>query len=81
MEVDKKYVVVHARRFQNTSHPIIKLTIRYSEHETLDIFLPWRFSDLFTPGGIDIINTSSVRSIFAFKGLDESRQYFVLGFE
>jgi hypothetical protein len=49
MEANKKYVVVHARRFQNTSHPIIKLTIQYSEHEMLDIFLPWRFSDPFTP--------------------------------
>jgi hypothetical protein len=76
MEVNKKYVIVHAKRFHNTSHPI-----QYSEHETLDIFLPWRFSDLFTHTFIDIINTAYVRPILVFKGLDESRQYFVLGFE
>jgi hypothetical protein len=64
----------------NGSSTLIQLTIQYSEHETLDIFLPWRFSDLFTQGVIDIINTSSVRSILVFKELDES-QYFVLGFE
>jgi hypothetical protein len=81
MEINKKYVIVHANRFRNTSHPIIKLTIQHSEDERLDIFLDWRFSELFTATIIDSINTDYILSILIFKGLDESAQYYVIGYE
>jgi hypothetical protein len=72
LEVEKKYVIVHAKRFHNT---IIQPAIQYSEHETLDIFLPWSFSSTFTHK----IITASVRSILIFKGLDQLAQYYVIG--
>jgi hypothetical protein len=80
LEVNKKYVILHAKRFHTASHPIILFTIQYSEHKT-DIFLPERFSGIFTDRLIDIINTSAIHTTLVFKGLDGSSHFFVLGFE
>jgi hypothetical protein len=80
LEKNKKYDILEAKRY-HTACPKILLTIRYSEHETMDIFLPWRYSDIFTVNLIDIINTSSIRSKLVYKGLDESSQRYVLGIE
>jgi hypothetical protein len=81
MEVNKKYEIIYAKRFQSTSQPTILFNIQYTEYDTMNIFLPWRYSDFFTDEIIDIINTSSIRSKLVFKGLDESSQRYVLGFE
>jgi hypothetical protein len=78
---NKKYEIPNVKRLRNGYEPKLLLTIQYSEDVTMDIFLSWRYSDLFTVEIIDNMNSSSVRAYLVFKEINESLESFVLGFE
>jgi hypothetical protein len=79
LDKNKKFDILGAIRHPNV---LIELTIQYNEEMTMDIFLPWRYSVLFTDEFIDNMKSSSSDRTYLVVGrFEESRESSALRIE
>jgi hypothetical protein len=68
LEVDRKYPIEHAERVNTRLGTTILLTLTDPLLRPLKVFLPRRYADVFTDGGVEGINLVRVQLNLVPKG-------------
>jgi len=69
LDVNRKYRILRAKRLSSCFGPKVILTVKTKDAAPAPIFLPRRYSDVFTDTDIEQINSVAVFVHLVFKGV------------
>jgi len=81
LEINHKYPITGAKRITNKFGPTILLTIRDSQSDTVQVFLPKRYSAVFSDDDMDKINTNAVSLNLVYRGICAASKSYLLAIE
>ena len=69
LDVNRKYRILQARRLTTRFGPTVILTVKYEDAAQVQVFLPRRYSNVFSDTDIEQINSNDVFLHLLFKGV------------
>ena len=78
LDVNRKYRILQARRLTTRFGPTVILTVKYEDAAPVQVFLPRRYSDVFTDTDIEQINSNDVFLHLLFKGVCPTTEAYLL---
>jgi len=78
LEPQNRYPIVRAKRLTTRFGMSVVFTLRSSDTNVVHVFLPQRYSDVFTDADIHSINSGAVELNLVFKGVCDSTKSYLL---
>ena len=78
---DTRYPVLHAERVETKYGTSVRLTIREADENNVKLFLPRRYSEIFTDDDLAEINNQTVHYYLIYKGKSSANNSFIIQFE
>ena len=79
--MNRKYLILQAKRLTTCFGPTVFLTVKSEEAAPAQIFLPRRYSDVFTTTNIEQINSNAVFLHLIFNGVCPTTKAYLLAIE
>jgi len=81
LEPHKRYPVIRAKRLSTKYGMSVVFTLRNSDANVVQVFLPQRYSDVVTDADIVSINSESTDLNLVYQGVCESSKAYILAVE
>jgi hypothetical protein len=81
MEVEKKYPIVSAERFNSKFRPTVLLHVKENPSKIVKLYLPKQYSSVVSDDNIEHINSQKVSLNSIYKGTCERTLSFILAIE
>jgi len=81
LEINKLYLIFRAKRITTKYRPTVLLSIRDSEANMVQFFLPKRYSVVISDNDVDKINSKPVSLNLVCKGICEDYKSYLLAIE
>jgi hypothetical protein len=78
MELDRKYSIIHAERIDKKLGPTVLLSIKESPYNIVKVFMPKRYSSVFSDEDIESINSQKVSFNLIYKGMCKKSKSYIL---
>jgi len=78
LDENHKYRILLARRLTTRFGPTVILTVKYEDAAPVQVFLPRRYSDVFSDTDIEQINSNAVFLHLLFKGVCPTTKAYLL---
>jgi hypothetical protein len=81
MEVNKNYLIIRAKQLKTKFEPTVLLHIKETLSKVVKVFLPRRYSSIFSDEYIELIKSQRVSLKLIYKGTCEKTNSYILAIE